>query len=50
MLEVVRNVIESKTMIGVMILIIGISYISACDTKSFEYNNQNNILNLQELN
>ena len=50
MLEVVKDVIKSKTMMGVMVLIIGISYISACDTRGLDNNSQFNTLNIQESN
>ena len=44
MLEVISDVVKSKTMIGVMVFIIGISYISACQNETLTIKNGNSIL------
>lgn len=44
MLEVIIDVVKSKTMIGVMVFILGISYISACQNQSLDSKYTNSIL------
>lgn len=43
------EVIKSKSMIGVMILILGVAYLSATATVSLEENNENNLIVMAEV-
>jgi hypothetical protein len=43
MLEVVKDVVKSKTMIGVMVFIIGISYISASQKQNLMISSINQV-------
>lgn len=43
------EVIKSKSMMGVMILILGVAYLSAAPTVSLEENNENNLIVMAEV-
>lgn len=47
MLEVIKNVVESKTMVMVMIFIIGVSYVSATMNKNLEVSKESIVLQTQ---
>lgn len=41
MINVVKDVIKSKTMMGFMVLILGISYVGACQTQNYQISTNN---------
>lgn len=43
MLDVMKDVIKSKTMVGVLVFIIGVSYISASQNRNLEVRGYNNL-------
>lgn len=50
MLDVMKDVIKSKTMIGVLVFIIGISYVSASRNTNLETNSYNNLSFIEQIN